>query len=675
MNLLEKYYSEPENYILEAGGGYGKSTSLKYLANILFEEETFEKKIIPVYIPMENLNFQMAQSGMLFDYLKQFFSNEVTEKALLEMISESKDNIHYLFLLDGLNELYNYEINGNTVIDFVCNDILRLLKYKNVNVIVSTRSSGILPEMVRKYFKLLVLRPLSNEMVSQYLEIENLTVLPGHIRQMLETPMLLVIFKRIYNRIPKKAVAIDNKYDLFELYFKQDFYIHTNELYSSHLLVVRNYVIEKILPFIAFRVESALLNNEFNTEKCNSGLLEEACLNNGYPENVNLRLVEGVMQSLGILDSKFCFCHELIRDYFAVKGFIQAVADERSEEVIPFLERLTDWLEYKNNQKDLLKRTKFLDLADLLYSAYKIDMLRAMKSFGNQSGKNIVCLIEKFYQELSGVYDDLSNGEEAARIGWTALEYLKDAEKYLSPFVTAEKYNFLYYVVKWSKDKKCYEIILNAKKILDEIDQSQRGRKYHDLYGKVLSNVGSYYYMLGSEREKNGTQKEADDMFHEAERWHQKSLDYRKEYCSVSMQADSFRTLMSDAYKLRNFTQGYEYYCDALSALTPNYSLEESMLFNNKSIPEDLVERAIGSELEILKKHRYSQLAKKILKDLPGQIQYIYEKSTEPGRKNLKMLESLEGKLDSLKKYDLLNKERNLMKIVNEYLMRCKSFH
>ena len=677
MNLIEKYYSEPGNYIVEAGGGYGKSTSLKYLSDISFGREIQGKKEMTVYIPMAEFNLRKAQPGILFDYLKQFFSNEVTEKALLEMISDSKENIHYLFLLDGLNEIHNYEINGQTVMDFVCNDILRLLNCENVNIIISARIAEILPERIKRHFKLLVLQPLSNDVVSHYLGLENLSVIPGHIREMLENPMLLTIFKKLYKWIPEQAIAIDNKYELFELYFKQDIDIHGQEIYSDHLLTVRRYVIEKILPFVAFRVENTLLRNEHDNEKNRADLLEEACLNSGYPENVNFMLVQDVVRSLWIVDSDLCFTHEMFRDYFAAKGFVQAGQKGCDEETASFLERLTDWLEYRNDQRDLLRRTRFLDLADFIYSIFKSDLRKAMKSFGVRPEKRRCCLTESFYQELSGVYDDLSNGEEASKIGWIALDYLKISEQYFSPLIAAQKYSFLYYVVKWDKneDENCYKVILYAKKILDQMDQSQHDWKYHELYGKVLSNIGSYYYKLGSESKRCGNQEKADDMFRKAEKWHRQAMDYRKEYCSVSAQAQSFRTLMSDAYQLRNYSQGYQYYCEAMDVLSPQKSLEENLMFRNAVIPEDLVERALGSEFEILNENSSRQLTEEILKNLPGQIRYIYEKSTESGRRNLKMLESLEGKLDLLKKCDLIKAAPNLLKIVDEYLKRCRSFH
>lgn len=675
MNLIERYCSEPGNYIVEAGGGYGKSTSLKYLADISCEREIQGKKELTIYIPMAEFNFRNVQAGILFDYLKQFFSNQVTEKALLEMMSDGRENIHYLFLLDGLNEIHNYEINGQTVMDFVCNDILRLLDCENVNVIISTRTAEILPEKLKKFFKLLVLQSLSNEVISQYLGIENLTVIPGHIREMMKNPMLLTIFKKLYERIPEQAIAIDNKYELLELYFEQDLDIHTHEIYLDHLLVVRKYVLEKVLPFLAFHFENSLLRNEKNNEEHRMDLVEKACLNNGYPENVNLELVQNVVSSLRILDSNLCFTHEMIRDYFAAKGFVQAGENGYGEEVASYLERLTEWMEYRNNQRDLPRRTRFLDLADFVYSVFKSDLLKAMRSFGIQPEERRLCLVENFYQELAGVYDDLSNGEEAAKIGWIALDYLRISEQYFSTFVAAQKYNFLYYTVKWDKneDEKCYRVILYAKKILDQMDQSYHDLRYHELYGKVLSNIGSYYYKLGSERKKCGDQGKADEMFREAEIWHRQALKYRTDYCIAPMQADSFRTLMSDAYQLRNYVQGYQYYRNAIKVLCPHPLMNENLMCSK--IPEDLVERALGSEIEILKEKSSRQLTDEILENLSDQIRYVYEKSTKPWRTNFKLLKSLEDKLDLLKACDLIMADKNMLTIVNVYLRKCRSFH
>ena len=158
-------------------------------------------------------------------------------------------------------------------------------------------------------------------------------------------------------------------------------------------------MIEKILPFVALRVENTLLRNEHDNEKNRADLLEKACLNSGYPENVNFMLVQDVVRSLGIVDSDLCFTHEMFRDYFAAKGFVQAGQKGCGEEAASFLERLTDWLEYRNDLRDLPRRTRFLDLADFIYSVFKSDLMKAMRSFGIQPEKRILCLTENFYQE------------------------------------------------------------------------------------------------------------------------------------------------------------------------------------------------------------------------------------------------------------------------------------
>ena len=55
MNLLQKYLSDPDNYIIESAGGFGKSTQLKALVHrnkgrirqqrTLTAEETFGSRV------------------------------------------------------------------------------------------------------------------------------------------------------------------------------------------------------------------------------------------------------------------------------------------------------------------------------------------------------------------------------------------------------------------------------------------------------------------------------------------------------------------------------------------------------------------------------------------------------------------------------------------------------
>ena len=158
--------------------------------------------------------------------------------------------------------------------------------------IISTRSAELIPENLKKEFEILVLQPLSNQAVSRYLGIKDMEMIPGHIRKMLENPMLLTIFRDIYEKMPEQAVKIGNKYELFELYFVQDENLHHHEEYSDHLLRVRKYVIEKILPAAAFEAECRLLKNEQNSEKDMQEILKKTCDTCSPPEHTSAGMLE-----------------------------------------------------------------------------------------------------------------------------------------------------------------------------------------------------------------------------------------------------------------------------------------------------------------------------------------------------------------------------------------------
>lgn len=85
MNLLQKYLSDPDNYIIESAGGFGKSTQLKHLCTGIRAESgsrDFDgKKHLAVYIPMNELNYMAGTPGIVFEYLKRFFSHQVTKEA------------------------------------------------------------------------------------------------------------------------------------------------------------------------------------------------------------------------------------------------------------------------------------------------------------------------------------------------------------------------------------------------------------------------------------------------------------------------------------------------------------------------------------------------------------------------------------------------------------------
>ena len=69
--------------------------------------------------------------------------------------------------------------------------------------------------------------------------------------------MFLKLFKKIYQRQPSVALAVTNKFELLELYFKQETELHREGM-GDHAAEVRGYLLESVLPYIAFQVESAI---------------------------------------------------------------------------------------------------------------------------------------------------------------------------------------------------------------------------------------------------------------------------------------------------------------------------------------------------------------------------------------------------------------------------------
>lgn len=677
MNLIETFTDRPGNYIIEAAGGFGKSTSLRMMVKRTMEEPPQGKKVLAVYFPLSDINLRKVEAGALFEYLRGFFSNQVTDKSIVDMIADSRETVQYLFLLDGLNEVYNYEIHGQTVLDLLLNDIVTLLKQENVNVILTTRRSEIVPAAVSKMFQKLVLKRLPSEKISAYLGLPDLNGIPGHLRTMLENPMLLKIFRCIYERYPKQAVLIDNKYELFQMFFDLDINIHSQTEYSDHLSDIRKYVLHNILPYAAFKLAAAEIANHRDIKLPDyPALIREAFYAAERREHISLESVYEVVKQLGILGDDLRFTHDLLRDYFAAKGFMLAGERGFYAEVEGFLENLVTRLRHTGS-RDLVRRTQYLDLADFIFSSMKGTLAQNLVRYGSGSEKNVFCLSEEFYQELSGVYDDLSDGVEAARVGWIALDYLKKSEGYFSAAEAARRYSFIYYSVKWDRDQdvKCYEVIQKAKRILDETEDEHKDKKYYELYGKVLSNIGSYFYKLGLADKESENKKEYRKHFQEAQTWHEQALVYRKKHCGRADQAASFRTLMSDAFQLEDFEKSYQYYRDALLSLNENRTLEEALAFGTMSaIPEDLVERALGSEVRILNAGDNAGLIGEIKRSLQAQIRYVYDKSTASARSNIKMINSLEGKIEDFLQWAGNNDQKEMELFLEDYLKRCQSY-
>lgn len=686
MNLLQKYLSEPDNYMIESAGGFGKSTQLKYLCTGIRAESGSRdfagKKQLPVYIPMNELNYMVGTPEIIFEYLKRFFSNQVSKEAIEEMIRSTQDNTDYLFVLDGMNEVNNYEVrNGQMVFDFICKDIQCLMSCKNVHIVLSTRKIESIPEELREKFKVLRFQQITNERIRAYLHLKDTDILPGHLSNLLVNPMFLKIFGKIYSRRPELALHITNKYELLELYYKEEIDLHKDKQ-EDHVLAVRQYVLDSVVPYIAFYVELGLLKKQYEEEKELQTLLREAFEQYPPAEEISLESVYKIVLSTGLVSEKLQFTHEILRDYFAVKGLKMIGEAGESEQVEAFMENLNKWLEYRKTmkEKNLHRRTRFLELGEFLYSSEKNRLAQTFLRYGIRPEEKRMELAQSFYQELSGVYDDLSQGKEAAEIGGIAIDYLEHTpETYHSIYERAEKMNFLFYSVKWAvslenadTNKRCLDYIMLAKEKLEGILLEERDAKTHDLYGRVLSNIGAYYYKIGSEERKRNKQ-ESYKAFAKAESWHLQAMEYKKQYCTVEAVVRSYQTLMQDAYWQDDPLKGYEYFKSAWCEMYPDRTVEDCLLFEDYKFPEECIERALGCEQQILAQEYSEPLKEEITEQIQAQVKFVFIAATGHARNNMKLIQSLYKKLQIFADCEWIQKQKKVLKVVEEYQKKCKS--
>ena len=690
MNLLQKYLSDPDNYIIESAGGFGKSTQLRHLCTGIRAESGSRdfggRKQLAIYIPMNELNYMAGTSGIIFEYLKRFFSNQVTKEAIEEMIRSTQDSTEYLFVLDGMNEVNNYEIGGQTIMDFICEDVQCLLSCKNVHIVLSTRRNESIPEDLREKFKVLRFQQITNERIRAYLHLKETDMLPGHLRNLLVNPMFLKMFGRLYSRRPELALHITNKYELLELYYKEEIALHKDKQ-EDYALAVRKYVLDSVVPYIAFYVELGLLKKQYEEEKDLQTLTGEAFEQYPPAEEISFDAVYKMVSNIGLVNEKLQFTHEILRDYFSVKGLKMIGEAGRHEQVEAFMQNLVKWLEYRKTKKEknLHRRTRFLDVADFLFSSEKNRLNQMFSRYGIRPEEKRLDIAQSFYQELSGVYDDLSQGKEASEIGWIAIDSLEqipeNQETHRSIYERAEKMNFLFYSVKWSvtmededTNNRCLYYIMLAKEKLEGIPLEERDAKTHDLYGRVLSNVGAYYYKIGSEERKRNKQ-ESYKVFAMAESWHVRAMEYKKKYCTVAAVIRSYQTLMQDAYWQDDPLKGYEYFKSGWREMYPDRTVEDCLLFEDYRFPEECIERALGCEQQILTQNAdYPKaLKEEITEQISAQVEYVFNAATGHARNNMKLIQSLYQKLQIFADCEWIQKQKKVLKVAEEYQKKCKS--
>lgn len=635
LNLLEFYQTHPQNYILCGSGGTGKTTSLLLLERELTGAVINHKTVIPLYFKMKSWNRKQICEDFLLNELCVFFKESVRPDVVQKMLEESSDYL-FLFLLDGVNELIDYCLeNGMTVYECLENAIRRLSVLPSVNIILTSRRKFTFFDVsIQEKFKTIEFEKLEKTQINDYLSSAHQEwIMPEiHLKEELENPMFLKIFREIYERAPKEAMLLKSRNELLYQYFELDIMADSSENQLDNIREIRRFLIQEILPKMALEVEEALLlvnvdseNNRLRTLEYKA-LLEEILAKTRIPHNMTKTLIYQILPKMGIMDEQLEFSHETIREYLALCGFLEK---EEKKQIVELVTKNLKFYPKEDKAVQFTRRCRHLDFAEFVYGELGEELDCLLEEDGLKESE-ISRAVFEFYYELAGLYEDLSENQKCVEIGWTAVEKMKNQK--LTPLEKATCYNFLYYCCNKEKERDSYFLLESAMKAIENVPQYQRKREEYKLtYGKIISNMGSYYYQ----------RKE----YEEALKWHKKALDFRK----ISLPdrvMDSYRTIMSDYFCMKQYEKGYETYREAVEKTQPD------ALF---------LVRAIGCEICLLKEKKEESLKKQILEELPAQIARVVDLCVANRRKNIGVLKDLWKKLDELEEWE------ELQKVVEKY--------
>ncbi|MBR6770049.1 MAG: NACHT domain-containing protein [Lachnospiraceae bacterium] len=675
MNLLEWYQENPGSYHLMGAAGAGKTTSLQYMSRELLKQEYQLKGgavIVPIYLKMAELNTRRIEADALYNYIGSKYFETCTPEVLDRMFAESVD-YRFVLLLDGANEVLNHTTNGvQSVYSILENDIHQLLAHPCVDIIVTTRENGeIFNGSFSALFQRLYLCPLNRWQILRYMGTEE-SNFDNSQEEMVSNPMLLRMFRRVYNYDRARAVNLKNKYQLMKEYFSLDVELKQEKERIDDIIKVRRYILEQILPYMAYETECWLLGEEQSEpsyEEVLDGAMEKAA-KCGYHKEV----IQRVLQMMDLVGENLIFSHDLIREYLALEEWNRRVAC-REKGVEDFLKQVISQIQYQGTS-DLTRRTRHLDLAELFIGCYETGLIDRLKEAGSES-ENARILTQSLYQEIAGVYDDLGRqyGTRAMEYGWKAVGLL-EGMRMEDNLEMAEKLNFLFYCTLKGKKESSEDPLklLNQAESLvkvyesQENDEKQRERVYR-LHGKIISNKGAYYYS-----ENYGNDLE------EAIRWHKEALDYREKRKLKNDVYQSYRTLMSDYWKIQDYKTSYNYYQKLLEGMLSNLGTEEKKLtklseyralgYGEVRGLASVVERGMGSELGLLKQSLEEKERAEIEEELCAAIPYVFEEFSDSSRRSDRdTLKSLKDKLDKLQ--DLAHREE-LKIVVQDYLKKCK---
>lgn len=213
----------PENknrIYMEANGGFGKTTTLKYLYKILADNYDVYK-IIPLFIDAKLLTTKTIPQLILQEYCGDLINDE----AKYDLVIRQLLNKQYKFLLtiDGLNEV-DSSIVYEKVIEFVEDNFINS---ENTFIILSSRHP------IKKFNDL---NRLTNFVCVRFKEldkhkVENILIkkIPNPnelVLSVFSTPMMMSIYMNTKRK--EKYQKIKNESEVFDIFFSEQWEISSN---------------------------------------------------------------------------------------------------------------------------------------------------------------------------------------------------------------------------------------------------------------------------------------------------------------------------------------------------------------------------------------------------------------------------------------------------------------
>ena len=246
--VSDKFYTEPDNFILVGDGGSGKTTALlKAWKELLTDENLEQQKMVPIYIPLNEVNSSNGEN-FIADYCQQNYSFEPNK------IIHLQSDYRLLFLMDGFNEI---TINAAGIIK----EIRKLYTSERFKVVFTSRYD-FAPVYRLERTNHYELQLLGKETIQSYLQECGITeaTIPY---DLLSTPMMLTLYtntnliqQRIDEQIRGSLPFCESRtkgellYNFMLCQTGKTFDIsHINNIYIAYLALF------VVSPYIAYNIE------------------------------------------------------------------------------------------------------------------------------------------------------------------------------------------------------------------------------------------------------------------------------------------------------------------------------------------------------------------------------------------------------------------------------------